>query len=101
MNPSDKCRVDGCDRRAAAAIVLDTLPGPLPLCATHTEDFRMNGAGWTVTWDRTLAEPTSVNAAAPTAVGRGAPGPADAPRPHNAAAGRLRTRLVAWRSRHS
>jgi hypothetical protein len=101
MNPSDKCRVDGCDRRAAAAIVQDSLPGPLPLCATHTEDFRMNSAGWTVKWERTLAEPTSVQAAPPTAVGRSAPNPAGVAWPHNTPGGRIRTRLTAWRNPRS
>jgi hypothetical protein len=101
MNPPDKCRVDDCDRNAAASIVRDNLPGPLPLCATHTEDFRMNSAGWTVTWEHTLAEPTSVKTAAPTAVGRMAPGPAGAPRPNSAAAGRFKSRLGAWRSSRS
>jgi hypothetical protein len=101
MNPPDKCRVDGCDRRAAAAIVQDSFPGPLPLCATHTEDFRMNSAGWTVTWESTLAEPTSVKAAAPAAVGRSAANPAGAAWPHSAPAGRLRTRLAAWRNPRS
>ncbi len=100
MDPLDKCRVDGCDRRAAAAIVQDRLPGPLRLCATHTEDFRMNGAGWTVTWERTVAEPTSVKAAAPTAVGRSAPDRAGASWPHNTP-GKIRTRLTAWRNPRS
>jgi hypothetical protein len=101
MNPPDKCRVDNCDRNAAASIVRDNLPGPLPLCATHTEDFRMNSAGWTVTWEHTLAEPTSVTTGTPMAVGRGAPGPASAPRPPSAAAGRFKSRLEAWRSSRS
>ena len=100
MNPPDKCRVDNCDRNAAASIVRDNLPA-LPLCATHTEDFRMNSAGWTVTWEHTLAEPTSVTTGAPMAVGRGAPGPTSAPRPPSAAAGRFKSRLDAWRNSRS
>lgn len=38
------CRVDGCGLRAVASVVREDLPGPIQLCATHTEDFRMNGA---------------------------------------------------------
>ncbi len=30
MDVSDKCRVDLCDRRAAASIIRDNLPGPFP-----------------------------------------------------------------------
>ena len=61
----------------------------------------MNSAGWTVTWEHTLAEPTSVKTAAPTAVGRTVPGQAGAPPPNSAAAGRFKSRLGAWRSSRS
>ena len=98
MNPPDKCRVDYCDRNAAAINSPRQSSRPLPLCATHTEDFRMNSAGWTVTWEHTLAEPTSVKTAAPTAVGRMAPGPAGAPRPNSAARGPVQVAVGAWRS---
>jgi hypothetical protein len=64
------CRVDGCGRRAAASVVRADLPGPIQLCATHTEDFRMNGAGWTVTWSADGSRPTSVQAAPAAPVGR-------------------------------
>ncbi len=47
----------------------------------------MNSAGWTVTWERTLAEPTSVKAAAPAAVGRSAANPPGAAWPHSRAGG--------------
>jgi hypothetical protein len=101
MDVSDKCRVDLCDRRAAASIIRDNLPGPLPLCATHTEDFRMNGAGWIVTWDRTSAEPKSVKVAEPPAVGRGAPGVSRAPGLQNSPGRKFRSRLSAWRGTRS
>jgi hypothetical protein len=101
MDVSDKCRVDLCDRRAAASIIRDNLPGPLPLCATHTEDFRMNGAGWIVTWDRTSAEPTSVKVAEPAAVGRGTPGVSRAPGLQNSPGRKFRSRLSAWRGSRS
>ena len=102
MNPSDKCRVDDCDRRAAASIVRDSLPGPLPLCATHTEDFRMHNAGWTIIWENGSAAPTSVKAAAVAPVGRsGDPRPADVVQSPNASRRGIRSRLEAWQGRRS
>ncbi len=64
------CRVDGCGRRAAASVVREDLPGPIQMCATHTEDFRMNGAAWTVTWSAGGSCPISVQAAPSAPVGR-------------------------------
>jgi hypothetical protein len=101
MNPSDKCRVDDCERRAAASVMRDTLPGPLPLCAIHTEDFRMNGAGWMVSWEQTLAEPTSVKAAPAAPVGRMPPGPAGVPESDGPAENSLSRRLLWWRRTRS
>jgi hypothetical protein len=101
MNPSEKCRVDDCDRRAAASMIRETLPGPLPLCATHSEDFRMNSPDWTVTWEQTLAEPTSVKAAPVAAVGRRSGGPARTPEPDSSPGNSLRGRLAMWRSTRS
>lgn len=101
MNPSDKCRVDDCDRRAAASIIRDNFPGPLPLCATHTEDFRLNGAAWVVTWDQMMAEPTSVKAAQPSQVGRDSPGPAITLASKGLPANRFRSRLAPWRRSRS
>jgi hypothetical protein len=98
MNGSDKCRVDECDRRAAATIVRESLPGPLPLCAIHTEDFRLNSAGWVVIWEHTQPEPTSVRAAAEAGVGRNNSGPEDAPQPPER---RGKSRLARWRSARS
>jgi hypothetical protein len=98
MDASETCRVDGCERRAAASMIRESLPGPLPLCATHTEDFRMNGAGWVVAWEHTLTEPTSVKPAAPAPVGRSASGLGSAPQSHNSKVSRVRSRLVAWRN---
>jgi hypothetical protein len=70
MTAADECRVNDCHRWAAASIVRDHLPGPLRLCATHTEAFRQNNTGWDVVWERTSPEPTSVRAPAAASVGR-------------------------------
>ena len=65
------CQVDGCERRAAASVAVGAdLPGPIQLCATHTEDFRMNGTAWTVTWSAGESRPISVQAAPAAPVGR-------------------------------
>ena len=64
------CRVDGCERRAVASVVREDLPGAIQLCATHTEDFRMNGAAWTVTWNAGEPLPISVQPAPAAPVGR-------------------------------
>jgi len=101
MNPSEKCRVDGCDRRAAASVVRDSLPGPLPLCLTHTEDFRMNNAGWTIIWENSSAEPTSVTAAAVAAVGHSGPRLVDVPPSQGSLRRGVRSRLEAWQGRRS
>ena len=42
MTAADECHVNDCHRWAAASIVHDHLPGPLRLCATHTEAFRQD-----------------------------------------------------------
>jgi hypothetical protein len=76
MNASDKCRVSECDRYSAASVLRDDFPGPLPLCATHTEDFRQNGAGWKIDWERGAPEPTSITIAASSDVGFTGPRPA-------------------------
>ena len=73
------CRVDMCERRAAASVVREDLPGPIQLCATHTEDFRMNGAAWTVTWSPGATLPISVRAAPAAPVGRNSWGAASGP----------------------
>ena len=65
------CRVDKCERRAATSVVREDLPGRIQLCATHTEDFRLNGSSWTITWSPSEALPISVQAAPATPVGRG------------------------------
>jgi hypothetical protein len=70
MIAPDKCWVDGCARHAAATIVRESLPGPLRLCATHTEQFRQNSAAWNIIWERTAPEPTLVRAPDPAKVGR-------------------------------
>lgn len=71
MDSPEMCGVDGCGRRAAASAVRSDLPGPIRLCATHMEDFRMNGDRWTITWDPVTGEPASMVAAPAAAVGRG------------------------------
>jgi hypothetical protein len=101
MNPSDRCRVDDCDRRAAASMIRDTLPGPLHLCATHTEDYRMNGASWVVSWEPALAEPTSVKPAPPAVVGHFGPRPAEVTDSSQPAPSGVRSRFAAWRGTRS
>lgn len=64
------CGVNGCGRRAAASVVREDLPGPIRLCATHTEDFRMNGVAWTITWSVGETGPISVQTAPARPVGR-------------------------------
>ena len=71
VDPPVMCQVDGCDRRAAASVAVRAdMPGPIQLCATHTEDFRMNGTAWTVTWSAGDRRPMSVLAAPAAPVGR-------------------------------
>jgi hypothetical protein len=99
MNPSDKCRVDDCDAHVAASVIRDTLPGPLRLCALHTEDFRMNSAGWMVSWEQRMAEPTSVKAAPAAPVGRMPLGLVDSPDSGSSSETSLRRGVAhIWRS---
>ncbi len=93
------CRVDGCGRRAAASVVRDDLPGPIQLCATHTEDFRMNGAAWTVTWSAGGSCPISVQAAPPAPVGRSSLAITGGPVSREPRWAKLKTRL--WERRES
>jgi hypothetical protein len=94
MIAANKCRVDDCDRNAAVSIVRDHLPGPLPLCATHTEDFRMNSEGWNIVWDQTSPEPTSVKVGVPATVGRsGAPAPDEMAKAPDGTVQRVKSRL--------
>lgn len=93
MNPSDKCRVDDCDRRAGASVIQDSLPGPLPLCATHTEDFRMNSSGWTISWENLSADPASVKAAAVAAAECSGPDPGEVRESNNSPRRGIRSRL--------
>lgn len=87
------CRVDGCGRRAAASVVREDLPGPIQLCATHTEDFRMNGAAWTVTWSAAESRPITVRAAPAAPVGRSSLDVASEPVAGTSGWGRMKTRL--------
>jgi hypothetical protein len=77
VTTEDECRVNDCHRWAAASIVRDHLPGPLRLCATHTEAYRQNYADWDVVWERRSAEPTSVRAPTGLSVGRATAGSAE------------------------
>lgn len=62
MQAPDKCWVAGCDRNAAASVNREDLPGPLRLCATHTEQFRQSSDGWGITWARGEPAPSMVTA---------------------------------------
>jgi hypothetical protein len=73
MKAPDQCRVDACDRTAAASVARDDLPGPLRLCATHLEDFRQNDVGWTIDWSKEVAEPVSVVIPVTASVGLSGP----------------------------
>jgi hypothetical protein len=94
MTAADECRVNDCHRRAAASIVRDHLPGPLRLCATHTEAFRQNYADWDVVWERRSAEPTSVRAPTAASVGRASAGSAEVLDSPHVAARRVRSWLA-------
>lgn len=91
------CRVDGCGRRAAASVVREDLPGPIQLCATHTEDFRMNGAAWTVTWSAGDSGPISVQATPAAPVGRSSLDTASEPVSRDSGWAKLKTHLWDWR----
>jgi hypothetical protein len=100
MIAPDKCWVDGCARHAAATIVREDLPGPLRLCATHTEQFRQNSGAWNIVWERTAPEPTSVRAPDAAKVGRQVSASDDVP----PSAGRTQRppetrRLLRWKRR--
>ena len=87
------CQVDDCQRRAAASVLREDLPGTMQLCFTHTEDFRMNGSAWTVNWSPTESGPISVRAAPVGTVGRDPLVPWEGQTAGPGAWGRLRTRL--------
>ena len=95
METADICRVEGCERRAAASVTRDDLPGGLRLCATHTEDFRMNGERWTIT-QGVPGTPPVVRPAPLAAVGRTSPGPAAGPVTPVPLAGRVKTLMATW-----
>jgi hypothetical protein len=87
VNAPEMCWVDGCDRRAAASVATDDLPGRVSLCLTYTEGFRMNGERWIFQWVPGSAAPSLVAPAPLLAVARTfghcrlAGGPGDAWRP--------------------
>ncbi|MDQ6617754.1 MAG: hypothetical protein M3083_24130 [Actinomycetota bacterium] len=62
MNEADRCFVSDCDRGAAASVSRPDLPGPLRLCATHTEQFRQSSDDWGITWASGAPAPASVTA---------------------------------------
>jgi hypothetical protein len=94
MTAADECRVNDCHRWAAASIVRDHLPGPLRLCATHTEAFRQNNGDWDVVWEHTSPEPTSVTAPTTGGVGRPTAGSAQVLQSSPEAAKRVRSWLA-------
>jgi hypothetical protein len=93
----ERCRVDDCERAAVVSVVRDDLPGPIRLCATHTEDFRMNGARWTVTWSLGATAPVSVRPAPSVPVGRSDDAASVPVLPGTPRRGWLRSRLSALR----
>jgi hypothetical protein len=96
MIAADKCRVDGCDRNAASSMIRESLPGPLRLCAAHTEEFRLNSAGWDIVWEQGATDPSSVRTPVATPVGHVGPRPAEV----TAAGGRTVQRVkhrLSWR----
>jgi hypothetical protein len=62
MTEADRCFVAECDRGALASVNREDLPGPLRLCATHTEQFRQSSEGWEITWPPGDPAPVSVKA---------------------------------------
>jgi hypothetical protein len=62
MTDVDRCFVTGCDRGALASVTRPDLPGPLRLCATHTEQFRQSSDGWGITWPPGAPGPSAVTA---------------------------------------
>jgi len=62
MTESNQCFVTECHRGALASVSRPDLPGPLRLCATHTEQFRQSSDGWGITWPSGQAIPASVTA---------------------------------------
>lgn len=94
MDSLGTCQVDDCARRVAVSVFREDLPGLIRLCATHTEDFRLNGVRWTVIWGPGETTPTTVRPAPPPAVGRSALGPAVTP--GSGRASRLKSRLRGW-----
>lgn len=100
MVGAEMCWVDECDRRAAASVARDDWPGPLQLCARHTEDSRLNGERWTVTWDSVAATPSVVRPAPLAAVGREPSGSGVWPVVEPSAT-RSKSGLSGWRRRRS
>ena len=62
MTESNQCFVTECHRGALASVNRPDLPGPLRLCATHTEQFRQSSDGWAIAWPPDDATPASVTA---------------------------------------
>lgn len=101
MDPPNLCRVDGCSRRGVVSVARDGLPDRVLLCATHTEDFRMNGERWVFTWDPTAEAPASVSPAPLPAVGRAPSGYLGNPVAPVPRTGRFKSRLPGWLRRPS
>jgi hypothetical protein len=99
MIAADKCRVDGCDRNAASSMIRESLPGPLRLCAAHTEEFRLNSPGWDIVWEASAPDPSSVRAPVATPVGHVGPRPAEVTQAVAGTVQRVKERLSLRRSR--
>lgn len=96
-DPALICRVDDCERRAVASVAREDLPGPIQLCATHTEDFRLNGTGWAINWSPGQTLPITVKTAPAGPVGRGPLRPSSEPVSTAPGWSKLRSRLSDWR----
>ena len=101
MDTPKICRADGCERRAVASVARDDLPDRVMLCATHTEDFRMNGERWVFIWDPVAAAPSSVTPAPLPAIGQAPPGSAGRPVVPALGANGEKSRLTTWIRRRS
>lgn len=94
------CRVAECTRRAAVSVGREDVPGPIRLCATHTEGFRLNGAHWSVVADPAGNGASWMVPAPLPPVGRSSTSPAPGPLPGGSDR-RLMSRMSAWFGRRS
>jgi hypothetical protein len=81
MTDAERCFVGECDRRSAASVTRHDLPGPLRLCATHTEQFRQSSESWGITWPPGQTAPTLVTAPGSDVLWAYKPNPGNGPEP--------------------